>query len=61
MIVTIEYGDEERTGPLESVTGLDRDDDRNLVVTFNDGTRSTFVNGSVKTASESPDTRTVHS
>jgi hypothetical protein len=61
MIVTIEYGDGECTDPLEGVTDLDRDEDDNLVATFDDGTRSTFVDGSLAKASDSTDTHKVHS
>jgi hypothetical protein len=60
MIVTVEYGDGEVTDPLEDVTDIDRDEENNLVTTFSDGTRSTFVDGQVKKASDGKDTHKVH-
>lgn len=60
MIVTIEYGEGEVTDPLEGVTGMDRDEDDNLVATFNDGSRSTFIAGSVKKAVDDESTHKVH-
>ncbi|QLH82322.1 hypothetical protein [Halosimplex pelagicum] len=60
MIVTVEYSDGEVTDPLEDVTDLDRDDDNNLVATFGDGSRSTFIDGSVKKAVDDEETHKIH-
>lgn len=60
MIVTVKYGDGEVTDPLEGVTNLGRDEDENLVATFSDGSKSTFVDGQVKQAEDSDESHRVH-
>lgn len=60
MIVTVEYGDGKVTDPLEGVTNLGRDKDENLVATFSDGSKSTFIDGKVKQAEDNDESHRVH-
>jgi len=60
MIVTVEYNGDERTDPLENVTSLDRDKRENLVVNYNDGTRSIFRDGKVVKCLDNESVEKIH-
>ena len=60
MIVTVEYGNGEVTDPLEGVTNLGRDKNGDLVATFGDGSKSTFIDGTVMQAQDDEESHRVH-
>jgi len=59
MILEIAYNDdgtERTTDPYDGATHIERDEDDNLVVTWDDGTRQTFIDGRVVQAWEDHET-----